>query len=147
MNKDCTCEICRNACKYRAGWFLPSEILKLSRYFNDSLKNIFNKYLAVDWWLSEILLKNTVFLLAPVLKETNPGEEYPADPRGECIFYNEKGLCDIHKVKPYECKMMFHGKDTSINHLRIAQTWNNNKNQNLIIHLLERKPEVKFFSL
>ncbi len=25
----------------------------------------------------------------------------------ECIFLNEKGLCDIHPVKPYECRKVF----------------------------------------
>jgi Fe-S-cluster containining protein len=38
----------------------------------------------------------------------------------ECIFINTKGLCDIHAVKPYECKKVF-GCESSSRHRRIRE--------------------------
>ncbi len=62
-------------------------------------------------------------------------------------IYNKKGLCDIHPVKPYECRNSSHKKENNgMNmHKKTAIAWK--KNQNKIIDLLGREPKVKIPSL
>lgn len=38
----------------------------------------------------------------------------------ECIFLNADGLCDIHQVKPYECRKVY-GCEADSRHRRIRE--------------------------
>lgn len=114
----CSCEGCQNACSYKPGWFKFGEIEKVANYLKISLKELFDNYLAVDWY-------KDLFVLAPVLINEEPGGMYPYNPKGECIFF-EKNKCKIHAVAPYECQQYYH--DENINFVRerhrdVAQTW------------------------
>ena len=72
----------------------------------------------------------------------NPGREYPANPRGQCMFY-KNGLCSIHEVKPFECKEYICGsdiEDVKNRHKSVAMEWNTEKNQEQIVGLLGCQP-------
>ena len=140
--ESCSCAKCQAYCQNRVGWFMPDEPEKAAKYLGISLKELFNTKLAIDWWCGENGDDN-IFLIAPAIKGKETGTEFDADPRGECIFYNEKGLCDIHPAKPYECRNSSHKKENNgINtHKKIAMVWT--KHQNKIIDLLGREPVAK----
>jgi len=139
----CSCDVCKSFCKNRVGWFLPGEPEKVAEFLEITLKELFNKKLGVDWWVAD----ENIFVIAPAIKSMSPGNEFPANPSGCCIFFNKKGLCDIHPVKPFECKKAFHNKSDGCNniHKDIAKAWENHQKQ--IIRLLEREPIAKEFSI
>lgn len=142
---ECTCEKCKGACENKPGWFMPGEAEKVSQYLNLSLKDLFDNYLGVDWWKSDNDIDNDIFILAPIVVGAQAGSEYPSNPRGRCIFFNN-GLCDIHSVKPFECAALICDEprlQLENRHKDIANSWRNNQKQ--IIELLDRKPEVKEF--
>lgn len=133
---ECSCEICKYACKRKPGWFLPEEITNVSNFLNITEQELFDNFLAVDYYLGD----NTIFVLSPSTKTNITGEEFPYDPIGECIFYKD-GLCSIHSVKPHECKFYDHtksNKKSNKKHLEIAEQWINKEEK--IINLLGRKP-------
>ena len=137
---ECTCEGCKNACSYVPGWFMPGEAEKAAEHLDLSLEEFFNKYLGVNWWEDE----EDIFVLAPAIIGEKTGSEYPGDPKGKCIFFNDKELCDIHVVKPFECAELI-CNDTKINerHEAVAIAWKNHQKQ--IVELLGRQPEAKAY--
>jgi Fe-S-cluster containining protein len=53
--------------------------------------------------------------------------QYPAIPRGACVFLEERG-CIIYPVRPYECGVSVHTDDEEkdfLRHLKIAVRWKN----------------------
>lgn len=135
---ECSCECCRQACKTRPGWFSPGEVEKLASITGKTVKEIFDQYLAVDFYFDEG--ENTA-VLAPATIAMETGTEYPFDPRGQCVFYKDD-KCQIHAAKPNECSFYDHGKSEEVcfeNRLKIVEDWKNNQNQ--IEELLQRKPE------
>jgi len=102
--------------------------------------------LLVDWYEEDE--SEPTFVLSPGIKETvEQGREFRADPHGHCVFYNEQDKkCDIHPVKPYECKEFMHG-DSKITvkyrHTEIAAIWDNGVNQRQIRKLLGREPRAE----
>ncbi len=102
---ECKCDGCKNACKYRPGWFLPKQVNSLLEYFNvKTIEELLKTgKVAIDWWEGD---DPNILILAPNVIN-NAEIYYPADPRGCCIFYTDE-LCDIHKIKPYECSMYSH---------------------------------------
>lgn len=143
MSQDCNCDICKGACEHKPGWFLPGEAEQVANHLGISLQELFSTKLGVDWWVAE----GDIFVLAPATLEMEAGTEYPAEPRGQCVFY-ENGLCSIHPVKPYECRTYFHdeNKDTvNKRHKAVAEAWQNKQEQ--IIQLLGREPESEEFSI
>ena len=140
-NNECSCDRCKSYCK-RTGWFLPGEIEEVAKFLGLTLQQLFDQKLGIDWWVSgeEWCEEDDVFILAPATKNMTPGEEYPYNPKGECVFYKNE-LCEIHPVKPYECAMAYH-TDTKVNeHEKIARAWV--KEQQQIIKLLGHKPQAK----
>lgn len=135
--KDCTCEVCRAACEHKPGWFLPGQAEMVADYLGITLGELFNEYLAVDYWLDE----QDIFVLAPATKTITPGVEYPADPHGECVFYHD-GLCSIHDVKPHECKLMHHSTEEGGAHHATALEWQEHQDQ--IAELLGHEPEADY---
>lgn len=138
--ESCTCDKCKSACQYKPGWFMPGEAEKLALHLGITVQDLFDTKLAVDWWVDD----PDVFLLSPAIISGEIGTEFPADPRGECIFF-EKGLCKIHPVKPFECREGFHEGDQSGRHQQVADAWRSHQEQ--IERLLDRQPQSQNFSL
>ena len=107
----CECDKCQSACQHRAGFFAHGEIELAANLKNMTTKEFFDKYLAVDWWQGNRDSED-VFVIAPAIKSQSNGSMYPADPRGECIFFIG-GKCDIHDAKPMECAKYVHTQNKS----------------------------------
>ena len=99
----CSCKACTECCKREPGWFLPEEIKTAARFFDLSEREFLKKY-------CEEHIEDNILCFSPKQKDGKP----------ECIFLNKKGLCDIHKVKPYECKKVF-GCQHPHRHTRIRE--------------------------
>ena len=135
---ECTCNECKAACQHKPGWFMPGEAEKTAKYLKLSFQDFFNKYLGVDWWEDD----TPIFTLAPAIVGEETGSEYPGNPKGQCVFFNNNELCDIHPVKPFECARM-NCDETNINgcHEKVAKAWVDNQTQ--IIELLGREPKTE----
>jgi Fe-S-cluster containining protein len=74
-----------------------------------------------------------------------PGEEFPGDPRGECVFL-VGDRCAIHAVKPFECRMALHGEADGVvenRHEAVKDAWDTPEAQQQIRDLLGREPEAE----
>ena len=141
-----TCYKCSGACSVKPGWFLPGEAEKAADFLGVTLEDLFTTKLAVDWWESDHEFPETVFLLAPAMVGETPGEEYPGDPQGTCVFLTEDKRCAIHEVKPHECAAYWHGEDANnipVRHKRVATEWTEHQDQ--ITKLLGREPEESYY--
>jgi Fe-S-cluster containining protein len=137
---ECSCHHCVSACNKKPGWFLPEEIKAAADLLNLSVEDFFNQYLSVDYFGNP---DSFTFVLAPATENSKPGQEYPLDPTGRCIFLKD-GKCSIHAAKPFECKFYDHRKtkvDTSPVHEAIAKAWISHKDR--IAELLGREPTVE----
>ncbi len=144
MNKDCTCDTCKDACTRKSGWFMPGEVEKVAEYLGISLQELFNTKLGVDWWW---VTDGDIFVLAPATTSMDTGMEYPRNPWGQCIFY-KSGLCSIHPVKPFECREFLHSDEKGLagkRHEAVAKAWQDNQAQ--IVELLGREPESEETSI
>ena len=143
MNKDCSCYICKSACTHKPGWFMPGEVEKVAEYLGMPLQELFDEKLGVDWWVTD----GNIFVLAPATTSMDAGIEYPGNPKGQCIFY-ENGLCSIHSVKPFECREFIHSEDDGLSgkrHKAVADAWQDKQAQ--IVELLGREPEAEETSI
>ena len=125
--ESCTCEECIYACHNKPGWFLPHEIEKVAEFLSMDLKDLFDQFLGVDYYLNtsdipedtpysheaakEEFKKVSLFVIAPAQDRMEPGSMYPAKPVGRCVFLDENDRCKIHVVKPYQCREAFHNID------------------------------------
>lgn len=133
-----TCEFCREGCTIKPGWFLPGEAEHAAGYLGLPLAEFFRKFLAVDWWEADHRIDRTTFVLSPAINGSVPGEEFPGDPRGTCVFY-KGGRCGIHPFKPFECRERWCGeRDPGTTHQDTAQAWAGH--QDVISALLGREP-------
>ena len=140
--ESCTCQSCVSACEHKPGWFKFGEAEKAAKLMGLSLNKFFEQYLSVDWWEAS----PDVFLLAPANSRSTPGQEYPSNPTGRCIFL-ENGLCKIHAAKPHECLMAFHDDKEGTHWKQEAmQTWNSDEAQAQIKSLLGREPQTASYS-
>lgn len=133
-----TCDRCRSACDRKPGWFLPGEAEKTAGYLGVSLDELFREYLAVDWWAGAY----PVFLLSPAVRGNKTGQEFPGDPTGSCVFF-EDGRCRIHPVKPHECAVSWCGGCPPDTHYLTAEAWEGHQGQ--IRDLLGREPQDEPF--
>ncbi len=120
--KECKCEKCKDSCSYRPGWFLPEQIESLLKHFKKkTIRELLeSKKIVIDWYEGA----EDILLLAPNIKKNNE-IYYPADPRGECVFYI-CGLCEIHNIKPFECAESIHSSSSEENekrHDNISEEW------------------------
>ena len=140
----CDCRGCKSACKVKPGWMLPGEAEIIAEYLGITLKELFDKCLLIDYYLSSA--EGHKFLLSPALKNVPTGTMTPSNPMGECIFFdNETEHCQIHKVAPYECRMYNHDKDKTIvqkRHKWIAEQWDNEKEYKYLVKLLGKDPYI-----
>jgi Fe-S-cluster containining protein len=131
-----TCQYCRGGCTRKPGWFLPGEAEAAAAFMGMTLEEFFRAYLAVDWWAD---VPDDIFVLSPAIRGEDPGTEFPGDPRGTCVFY-ENERCSIHPAKPAECREHWCGdKGSSTIHHDVAQAWAEHQGQ--ITVLLGREPE------
>jgi len=144
---ECSCQSCQSACTQKPGWFLPGEIEKVSEHLKIPVQELFDNHLGVDWWESENQEKS-IFVLSPAIRNMTPGEEFPGNPIGECVFF-ENGKCNIHPVKPFECREFIHtdkGNEIFRNRKTIIKNaWE--PLQQEITELLGREPETEEYSL
>lgn len=141
--KSCKCDKCKSACTNKPGWFKPGEPEKVAEYLGISLKELFDTKLMLDWWEAD----EDIFIIAPAIKGGDIGAEYPSNPRGECIFF-KNGLCEIHAVKPFECKTYMHNStDANEHHEQVKDSWDKKKHQDQIKELLDRKPRAEEYGL
>lgn len=141
---DCKCKECKGACEYKPGWFTPGQVEKVAEFLDISLQDLFNTKLGIDWWVGGFSDDDKdTFILAPAILGMGSGNEYPADPRGQCVFY-KNGLCSIHLVKPFECAEYDHTHNqVGGRHESVARKWKDHQSQ--IVKLLEREPESMEF--
>jgi Fe-S-cluster containining protein len=133
-----TCDRCRSACDRKPGWFLPGEAEKTAEYLGLSLLELFREHLAVDWWDAV----EPVFLLSPAVRGNKAGQEFPGDPTGSCVFF-EEGRCRIHRAKPHECAVSWCGGCPPDTHYTTATAWEGHQDQ--IRGLLGREPQDEPF--
>jgi Fe-S-cluster containining protein len=145
--ESCACRDCRGACERKPGWFLPGEAEKAATHLGLSMQEFFTTYLAVDWWEASDGLPDTTFVMSPAVVGNPTGEEFPGNPDGQCVFYQE-GRCRIHEVKPHECAQLWCGEPGDVvgpRHLATAKAWADHQDQ--IVELLGREPaETEFES-
>lgn len=142
----CSCKSCQSACTKKPGWLKYGEEKIIADYLNISIKELFDKYLLVDWHETQDSKGNLhdYFLLSPCVTTQKPGGQFPFDPRGQCVFFKD-GLCSIHAVAPFECQKLDHTTDRNVsinNHLTAARSWDNADAQRDIEILLGNKPTV-----
>lgn len=139
---ECVCATCQRACENTPGWFRPGEAEKAAKFLKLSMRTFFKRYLGVNWYSTP---DGPVFVLAPALVGEEAGQEYPADPRGRCVFFTKDRRCLIHAAKPFGCS---HGSpcETGMTplwkeaHQEVTvPLWA--KHQDQIVKLLGRKPE------
>jgi Fe-S-cluster containining protein len=139
---ECSCADCVSACHRKPGWFAPSEIKPAADLMGLTEQEFFKQYLSVDYYYDKP--NSHLFVLSPATDKSVPGEEFPLEPTGRCVFLTENGQCGIHNAKPYECKIFDHRKlDTEgfDTHKAVAEEWTAHKDY--IAGLLGREPEVK----
>lgn len=122
----CECEKCKSACQFRPGWFKPEQIQILADNLKLTIEELFDKYLAIDWWFGTGSEDKDIFMLAPALRVGYTGTYYDYDPRGTCIFFKD-GKCSIYdKGKPFECSQYMHTdtqEQVSERHREVAMSW------------------------
>jgi Fe-S-cluster containining protein len=140
----CACEDCQRGCAYKPGWFRPGEPEKAAELLGVSLAELFRTRLAVDWWEGHPdVVGENVYVIAPALVGEEPGEMYPGDPSGRCVFF-KKGRCEIHAAKPFECAVLAHGDSGGSGgviykrHKAVAGEWIAYQEQ--VIELLDHEP-------
>jgi Fe-S-cluster containining protein len=77
-------------CQRDPGWFLPEEVAHAAAHLNLSKEEFIKKF-CIEHVIDDV----TVISPAAKLKKT------------ECVFLSKKGLCEIHEVKPFECKKVY----------------------------------------
>lgn len=140
-----TCHKCQGACQVKPGWFMPGEAEKVAEYLGLSLQELFDTRLTADWWEAGDGLDEDTFLLSPGVVGADTGTEFPANPEGKCVFFTV-GRCDIHAVKPFECREHWCGEANSkvaSRHLSVATAWTEHQGQ--IEQLLGREPEAETY--
>jgi Fe-S-cluster containining protein len=107
---ECQCNKCQGFCEKVPGWFAPGEAQKVADFLGLPLKKLFKLKLAIEYWLGDSRIDETVFVLAPTTDTMEPGTVAPTSkPFGRCAFFDTKTRkCTIHPVKPFECAVIDH---------------------------------------
>ena len=133
--ESCECDMCQSYCRYKSGWFRPGEAERVAKFLAISLPELFREKLMADYWVRDDDFDHDIYTLSPAVRGGQPGTVFPFDPSGECIFF-QAGKCVIHEVKPWECKVAWHGNESHGEHREVAQAWNTFENQAQISKLL-----------
>jgi len=141
----CACQSCKSACQNKPGWFLPGEAEKVAAFLKISLQQLFDDYLAVDWY-SDSEGKD-YFPLSPAVVGNETGAMFPYKPSGTCVFL-DNGNCKIHPVAPYECQQYHHTQEsdeTRKRHDYTAKSWKDEKQQTELLGTEPCQPEPASF--
>lgn len=139
---DCKCDKCRQACTIKPGWFKPGEVEQTAAHLGMTVEELFRTKLMVDWWGQGVEMDHNIYVLSPAMVGETPGDMAPFAPHGTCVFY-KNGLCEIHAVKPYECRVSDHTTPTTKSaHLKTAQTWDTPEHTAQITKLLGHEAEA-----
>ncbi|MNK65509.1 hypothetical protein D3C87_848060 [compost metagenome] len=143
---ECACSGCQRACSVKPGWFAPGEAEHAAAYLGVTLKELFDTKLMVDWLAgSSAADGDDVFVLSPATTSGRPGQEFPGNPRGTCVFLTEDKRCAIHEVKPMECRL-YSCRGVGIKyHEPVGMTWDAPEHQQQIEGLLGRPPESEAY--
>lgn len=125
-----------SACSFKPGWFAPGEAEEAAKLKGMTLQDFFRSFLGVDWWQGGAD-DPTTFVLSPATTRMSPGEEYPGDPKGACVFFVE-GRCSIHTAKPAECREYDHTKKPGVARKDIVARWRQHQAQ--LTELLGHEP-------
>jgi len=107
--KACKCANCLSACFYDPGRLVPEDLKRIAAFLQISELELIRKYLVFIPFKSKW---GKGYQLAPVKLQhqraiLSAGEiawpGYSQKP-GRCIFLQENGDCQIHPVKPQECR-------------------------------------------
>ncbi len=144
---ECSCAKCQSACENTPGWFRPGEAELAAKHLGLTLRQFFRRYLGVNWWGD--VAKGDVFVLAPATVRMEPGLEYPANPKGRCVFFTADRRCQIHPVKPFGCSVGnpcdFSLKPFEAAMAKTVKLWRAEQGQ--VEKLLGRKPITKELDL
>lgn len=138
----CSCDACVSACTHKPGWLRFGDEKIIAAQLGITVKEIFDKYLAVDFWTDPKTHKE-YFGLSPVTHRATPGKMFPFDPLGTCIFFTADKKCGIHAVAPAECQGYMHDltDEQSMNlHREVAESWGSDEAKKLIRELLGKEP-------
>ena len=94
--KPCSCDSCKNGCRYGSGYLIEEDIEKIAKFLKISKEELKQKY------LEESEKFNTKRLKPKLIKEKKP--------YGKCIFFDEEKLCTIHEAKPLHCRVAMCGE-------------------------------------
>jgi Fe-S-cluster containining protein len=101
--RGCSCPKCIECCERDPGWFMPGEVAIAAAYLGMPEGEFIRRY-----------CKENVFDDAIVISPAaRPGKT-------SCIFLTRDGRCEIHDVKPHECKKVF-GCHGEARHRRIRE--------------------------
>jgi len=150
--ESCACSTCVDACSHKPGWLAPGDAEVIAAHLGVSLEELFKTKLIVDWYGQG---KNgDIFLLSPAKVGKAAGKMSGASPLGVCVFLKDN-LCQIHAVKPTECKKSTHavvGQDGDNSpmrglHAAVATAWDTPENQKQIEDLLGEPPYAEDYSI
>lgn len=139
-SNDCSCTACLSACLRKPGWFKPGEVETAASLVGMPIKDFFNKYIMVDYWVGDAEEGDYIYNLSPAIPGY-AGRVAPfLSPTGRCAFL-EDNKCSIHEAKPAECANYYHTFDYSAvksNHKEAGLAWKDHQAQ--IIELLGHDP-------
>ena len=101
---------------------MPGEAEKVAAFLKISMQELFEKYLAIDWYSEDGV---DYYPLSPAVVGNMTGEMFPFKPSGTCVFL-ENGNCKIHSVAPFECQKYIHTQtqtETRERHGYVAKQW------------------------
>lgn len=137
IEDECACPECTEACSRMPGWFAPGEVEKVAEFLDVTVDELFEKKLSVDWWETGSF---PIYVLSPGIDAKYGrlvGRLKRQDPNGSCVFLKE-GRCEIHPVKPLECRASQHQSQSVYVHQHVSTLWDNEKSQQQIDRLLEK---------
>jgi Fe-S-cluster containining protein len=94
----CRCDACSHGCKYGSGLLAKGDKKNLASFLKISEKELKERF------LEEVERFNTKLFRPKLIKKEK--NQY-----GQCIFYDDKKGCTVHKAKPLECKTSMGCKD------------------------------------
>src|SRR3990167_9641841 len=113
---DCMCDECKSCCKKIPGIPTPEELVKEAEFLKMPLKTFLETY-CIKGWREDVFGKGEYIKFAYPTRigfnNTTEGWGYPLS-GGDCIFLTSKELCQIHEVKPTECRESFGCKPSGI---------------------------------
>ena len=114
----CSCATCQDMCRRRPCWPSPKEAQAL-------INKGYGARLMYDYWVGDGYDGGDIKLLSPAIVGSEGGRA-PFWPEGQCTFFTEAGLCELHSLglKPIEGRAAS-CKGTADNlHRDVAELWN-----------------------